>query len=254
MILVFYHINYYNLQSFDQERFDCLIDLKISHLCKGEKSINDQYLVLINGKKSLFSFGSLFGSNEKKDNDTNDKSMYLFSGDVFGNLFVYKKKRNICIYNNNSPINEVRYDKQILNDIKFNYTLMKTLTDHTNEIKYIDYNPRLNLLVDYALDGYINLYTMPTLKLVRAIQTKDFGINEGNNNVVLISNPFPMICLITLTEMIFFDINGEFINKCKYSSTISINIDKNCGLYNDSIFIKKNNEEEVSIIDLILNI
>ena len=237
----------YNLQSFDQERFDCLIDLKISHLCKGEKSINDQYLVLINGKKSLFSFGSLFGSNEKKDNDTNDKSMYLFSGDVFGNLFVYKKKRNICIYNNNSPINEVRYDKQILNDIKFNYTLMKTLTDHTNEIKYIDYNPRLNLLVDYALDGYINLYTMPTLKLVLSIQAKDFDINELINIVVLISNPFPMICCVTLSNIIVFDINGKLINKVKYEEGIDIKlcIDKNCGLFNDYISYIKDGKEYI---------
>ena len=149
-------------------------------------------------------------------------------------------------------------DVKLLSEINNNYRLMKTLTDHTSEIKYIDYNPRLNLLVDYALDGYINLYTMPTLKLVRSIQTKDFDINECNeviNYVILISNPFPMICCITSENIILFDINGELINKCKKpnDSDIKISIDKNCGLYNDSIFIIKNEDNPKEIISSILD-
>ena len=131
---------------------------------------------------------------------------------------------------------------------------MKKLTDHTSDIKYIDYNPRLNLVVDYASDGYINLYTMPTLKLVLSIQTKDFEINEVINFVVLISNPFPMICCICPSKIIFFDINGKFINEYDISpgTPINIDIDKNCGLYEDSISIQTDEKKE-NIIDKILN-
>ena len=222
--------------------------MKISCISIGEKDINDSYLEIINDNKII--------PKKKKniiESNNNNKFLYLFFGDVFGNLLVYQKSEKNFIYNDNNVIKEIRYDKIILNDIK-NYTLMKTLTDHTSEIKYIDYNPRLNLLVDYALDGYINLYTMPTLKLVRSIQTRDLEINDIINYVVLISNPFPMICCITITLIFFFDINGQCVNKyyIPNEALISICVDKNCGLYNDSIIIKEK-YKEVSAIEQILN-
>ena len=132
---------------------------------------------------------------------------------------------------------------------------MKILTDHTSEIKYIDYNPRLNLLIDYALDGYINLYTMPTLKLILSIQIKDFDYNlmkENINYIFLISNPFPIICCITQFKIFIFDINGEFINELNINSQeIKINIDEDCGLYNDNIGFSINSKE-ISVIEEII--
>ena len=174
---------------------------------------------------------------------------YLFLGDVFGNLSVYYKQ-------NNKDINsfEVNNDKELLDKINIkDYILLKILYDHTSEIKYIDYNPRLNLLIDYALDGYINLYTIPTLKLVLSIQIKDFDINEIINYVVLLSNPFPIICCVTSSNIIVIDINGKLINKKKIEKGITLKfyIDKNYGLFKDYISSCKNNEEE-KIIDLFI--
>ena len=86
---------------------------------------------------------------------------------------------------------------------------------------------------------------MPTLKLVLSIQTKDFDINDIINYVVLMSNPFPMICCATSYNIIVFDINGKEINKLKIEEGINLNfyIDKNCGLVTDSIFCVKDGKE-----------
>ena len=91
---------------------------------------------------------------------------------------------------------------------------------------------------------------MPTLKLVLSIRAKDFDINEIIKYVVLISNPFPMICCANLSNIIVFDINGKLINKISFKNVIDIKfcIDKNCGLNNDCIWVIKDGKEE--IIDL----
>ena len=232
-----------NQRQFINDHITCLINKKESFICKGEKGINQEYLKIITKIKNenlINSFYSYFINDEDGKHFKN--LFYLFVGDVFGNLFIYQKQKADLFEINND--NEISIDKKIF-DKKNDYTLLETLNDHTNEIKYIDYNPRLNLLVDYALDDYINLYTMPTLKLILSIQIKDFDINEIIDFVVLISNPFPMICCITSTKLFVFDINGKLINKLLIDEGISLkfNIDKNCGLFDDYISYVKNNKE-----------
>ena len=85
---------------------------------------------------------------------------------------------------------------------------------------------------------------MPTLKLVHSINIKDFNINDIINYVVLLSNPFPMICCASSNNIFLFDINGELINRLKIENDIKFYIDKNCGLFNDSIISVVNNEEK----------
>ena len=56
-----------------------------------------------------------------------------------------------------------------------------------------------------------------------------------------------MICCINLEYIVIFDINGKFVNKVvleEPKQKISFNIDKNCGLFNDSIINVVNNEEK----------
>ena len=128
---------------------------------------------------------------------------------------------------------------------------MKTLADHYKQIKYIDYNPRLNLFLSYSLDGFINIYVFPKCKLVRVI--KVINITESNEvlkEVVLVSNPFPMIFTYDKNNMYTISINGELIKKKKLDNEqirIKPCIDKNCGLMSDCIFIEnlndKNNNE-----------
>ena len=243
-----------NKKKFTKDHINCLIEGKESFICKGEKGINNKYLKIINKiqneKKNFFSkiiYNQIFSNNPKENNNLK----YLFVGDVFGNLSIYKKLK-ISKSENNSNIffQEICPEKKIIDKIKNKkeenkeYELIKTLNDHTSEIKYIDYNPRLNLVVDYALDGYINLYTMPQLKLILSIHIKDYNIKEPINYIVLISNPFPMICCINSEYIVVFDINGNFFNKIVLEEkNIFFNIDKNCGLFNDDISCLKNTKE-----------
>ena len=236
-----------NKNQFNKEHIACSIEGKESFICKGEKGINKQYLNIINKiqNKNAGLFEKAISYIYINNPNKNSNLKYLFIGDVFGNLSVYEKiKKNK--EDPKSMIKEVGKDRTILNRIK-NYKLIKSLNDHTDVIKYIDYNPRLNLVIDYGLDGYMNLYTMPNLKLILSIQVKDYSIKDPVNYVLLISNPFPMICCINLEYIVIFDINGKFVNKVvleEPKQKISFNIDKNCGLFNDSIINVVNNEEK----------
>ena len=112
------------------------------------------------------------------------------------------------------------------------------------EIKYIDYNPRLNLFLSYSLDGFINIYIFPKCKLVRVIKVSEFtNSNQILEKVVLVSNPFPMIFTYDKKNFYSLTLNGELIEK----KNIKIQfvdiypcIDKNCGLINDCVYLNKN--------------
>ena len=246
-----------NKKQFKEDHIHCLYDEKKSFICLGRKGISDEYMEIINkikrGNSNIFSsfigsFGNIVYSNKTYNKDY---LSYLFVGDVFGNLSVYVEiKINPPVTKKEKEIEESNAEKNILNRIDNNdFTLMKELNDHISEIKYIDYNSRLNLLIDYSLDGYINLYTVPTLKLIRSIQSKDLGIMEIIKNVVLISNPFPMICLICLNNIFFLDINGRYIKKCDNikNAKLEFCIDKNCGFFNDYISVNENGKEIIYI-------
>jgi hypothetical protein len=242
-------INTFNKKKFLKDHINCLTEGKESFICKGEKGINEKYLEIINKiQNDYFIFSNNFNMIQEESENT---LKYLFVGDVFGKLSVYKKVKNSHKFDkdSNSFIKEISLEKRIIDKIenrkKREYELIKSLNDHTSEIKYIDYNPRLNLVVDYGLDGFINLYTMPQLKLILSIQIKDYWINEPINYVVLMSNPFPMICCISSRHIIIFDINGEIVNAInkEENAVLSFYIDKNCGLFNDYISHYKNAKE-----------
>ena len=115
----------------------------------------------------------------------------------------------------------------------------KKLHDHNKQIRYIDFNIRLNLFLTYALDGYINLYLFPSCKLVNSIKITNYA---GNNcifdKVLLISNPLPSIFCINKNLIYTFDINGNFIHvESIYDNEIKIYIDKNFGIVQDFITI-----------------
>jgi hypothetical protein len=123
----------------------------------------------------------------------------------------------------------------------------KILRDHYGKIKYIDFNKRLNLFVSYSLDGFMNIYTFPTCKLVRAIKVNTFA-NKELEKVVLASNPFPMIFAYDVENFYVLTINGDLINRKKnvycgknsYDDIIPA-LDKEFGIFNDFIIIIKNN-------------
>ena len=254
----FEEIKSYNKEQFIKEHFLIKGDKNKSFICKCSNNKNQNYINIINKnisqkRKSI---------NLKKHLMEKKKIIvlfnYIFIGDVLGNVKIYenqtelninkdddeeiKKKSNngFIIIDNDSNFKEVIN----INDENYKYKKIKTLTDHYKQIKYIDYNPRLNLFLSYSLDGFINLYIFPKCKLVRSI--KVFNITKSENilqKVALVSNPFPMIFAYDSNFILYvFTLNGELINKRELKNKfleIYPCIDKNFGLINDCVIIER---------------
>ena len=185
---------------------------------------------------------------------------YRFIGNIYGDVIIYQSKIVRNNINNNEDLdkneiggffartnpnheNIIKCQDKIVNKFmigKNNDEIILTkLRDHYRQIKYIDYNPRLNLLLTYALDGYIHLYIFPICKLIRTIKVKDITkSDDALQKVVLISNLYPMIFLNDEKYIYILSINGDLINKKekKKNSKFFACIDKNLGLFSDSIF------------------
>jgi WD40 repeat protein len=222
---IFAKIKEYNLKKFCVEHKIIYGDKNRCFLCESFNNKNEDYNEIV---KSLYKSKYII-------KDIILLLRYTFVGDVLGNIKIYR-----TYMTSNKPSK--------------NLHPIKILDDHYKQIKYIDYNPRLNLLLSYSLDGFINLYTFPTCKLVRAIKVKDIiDSNEILKKVVLVSNPFPMIFTHDEKNMYVLSLNGELIKvKQIEKSKIDIipNIDKNCGLVNDSIFIKDISEKQDKANDI----
>ena len=163
----------------------------------------------------------------------------LFTSEIFND-------GNICFEGN--KFGDI---KITLTNNKHKKIKTKILRDHFSNIKYIDYNKRLNLFLSYSSDGFINIYTFPKYKLVRAIQVSKFS-KDILKMVVLISNPFPMIFTYDSKNMYTLTINGDLITKENLENIGKENeiiiipcIDKDFGIMNDFIYIKKNKKEEI---------
>ena len=151
-------------------------------------------------------------------------------------------KKNIVYYNKKKKrkvLSVMKNDKSIFN---FELKIIKILYAHSKEIKYIDFNPRLNILLSYSFDNYINIYIFPKLKLINVIDTKIFkDKNDGFyfDEVVPISYPFPMIICHNKENIYVLTINGELIKReeLEVNHKIDFYIDKNLGLTKDLVEI-----------------
>jgi hypothetical protein len=124
----------------------------------------------------------------------------------------------------------------------FKVELFNKLHAHNEQIRYIDFNKRLNLFLTYALDGFINLYLFPSCKMINAIKISKVTGNAIFTKVLLISNPFPMFICLNEKLIYIFDLKGDciFVEDIM-NSDVKIYIDKNYGIVPD--FITKNGEE-----------
>ena len=228
------------------------MDIKIDKQYKSPSDLINYYFVGDKFGKVLIY--SLFKSKRDKNEDKEENSEAFKISNPFeieidddklnkiGNKSNNKTNINKYIYNNTTlkriifPI--VRNSKPIF---EFELKLIKTLYDHSKEIKYIDFNPRLNLLLTYSLDSYINIYIFPKLKLINVIDTNYFKAKNDVNyfdDVVLISYPFPMIICHNKEYIYLLSINGEIIKYEKLEEhIIMFYVDKNLGKADDMVQI-----------------
>ena len=144
---------------------------------------------------------------------------------------IRKESNYYNFINNNSKVEDI---------CNLECKLYKELFDHTKEIKYIDFNQRLNVLLSYSLDEFINIYIIPKFKLINVIDSKYFK-NENDNNffeeVVLLSYPFPSIVCHSKDYIYLLSINGELIKyeKLEEGDKVSYSIDKNYSIVEDEV-------------------
>ena len=143
---------------------------------------------------------------------------YLFVGNTIGNIIIY----------------EIDLDTFYLNEID-------NKTDQLSEISHIDVNNDLNLWSSASSDGYVNIYTMPSFKLVRSIKTKAKKLEYA----FLSSSSLPSIIVINIEnknrEIFSYSINGKFLMHGKDEDTIlSPIIIKDLNFAEYLVYISKN--------------
>ena len=227
----------------------------------------------LKNKLNNYIINNIFGSLNLRNIEFPDLGLinYYFIGNIFGEISIFsliesKDENNQKNKENNLPeennfIEECKGDskKTIYNLINklnnapilidnnksistFGIKLIKKLNDHSKEIKYIDFNPRLNIFLSYSLDNFINVYIFPKLKLINIIDTDLFKESDDKkffDEVILLSYPFPSILCHNKENIYLLSINGEKIKyqKLQNNEKILIFIDKNLGLLPDKIEI-----------------
>jgi hypothetical protein len=175
------------------------------------------------------------GENEKLESFGTRESIQAETEIESSNIKETEIKRN-NYYNfmdNNSKVEDI---------CNLECKFYKKLFDHTKEIKYIDFNQRLNVLLSYSLDEFINIYILPKFKLINVIDSKSLK-NENDNNifeeVVLLSYPLPSIVCHSKDYIYLLSINGELIKyeKLEEGDKVVYSIDKNYGIVEDEVRI-----------------
>jgi hypothetical protein len=250
--------------------------------CKGRILIDENYIRIINPNEKMnkteyyfdttnninikgntskinqIFYNKIFGNLDmdyedaikNKNMDNMNLVNYYFFGNMLGNVYIYslkelkknetkddsKTENKKIIYNviGNKKYIEGKYQLQLVPINKLNH--------HSKEIKYIDFNARLNILLSYSLDEFINIYIFPKFKLINAIDTTSFKVDNDKNyfeEVVLISYPFPSIICHNREYIYYLSINGELIKYDKLSEgdKIEFSIDKNLGFAKDEVEI-----------------
>ena len=148
---------------------------------------------------------------------------YLFAGNAIGNIKIYEL--NLDTYENIILLNNI---------------------DQLSEISYIDVNNELNLWLSASIDGYVNIYTMPSFKLVRSIKTLAKKLEYS----FLSTSSLPSIIVIGIEndcrEIYSYSINGKYLTQKKEEySLLNPIIIKDLNSYEYLVYISKNNNSIV---------
>ena len=189
-----------------------------------------EYIYKINGELEI----SDYENDNEPEIDIEEIRNDTQSQDFLVSIMKNTSRKNLDYlnydYNNDNDIikeeekKKKKKNKDKNNDIEIEVKIIKKIYDHYKEILFIDYNPQLNLFLTYSKDNYINVYTFPSCKLVRGIDTsikykKDLQKEDEKRSynyykyVYFFSTSFPMIICNKGTTFRVYSLNGIIINE-----------------------------------------
>ena len=179
-----------------------------------ENLISIKKILNINNEYYLFT-GNIIGEsniyNPKEINYQilNSSKIKLFSlkdnNRITACAFYEKEDKKIIIYTGTEKGSIAIYEEKEVNRGKFNY--INIIHPHTKQINYLNVNLTLNMLIDCSNDNLINLYIIPSLKIVRSIYNDTSLIIE---KVFLSSSPLPSFITYSRdNHLVSYSINGK---------------------------------------------
>ena len=200
---------------------------QIDNICKIEKDHLHQQIfylklmgreisktIILNLKNEYFLYtGNIRGESyiySPKDNycqllNLNENLLYKLNDHsrITSCCFYENEKGKILIYNGSEKGSILVYEKLNLNQNKFQF--VKIIHPHTKQINYMNVNQNLNMLIDCSNDGFINIYSLPNLKIIRVIYQSNVIIKK----VFLSSSPLPsFITYSSENKLTSYSING----------------------------------------------
>ena len=231
-----------------KESKDCKDNTEKTSINKEENNRNKNEQKYIKGIYKIISSNKMNEYNPSEENKSQ-----------INNIFIDSEMYINCIFQNDN-IKVVGYKNGKVEVFKVNENddcdLITEIFDHSDEICYIYYNQRLNMICTSSTDGFINAYSLPN-KLITTIKNPNHNYFDM---VFLCSNPFPSIVAFEKESLDFFSysINGYKIKQVNLYNLLEIDKEKKsdifiCSHFNERggtfkdrlIFIENNpNEKE----------
>ena len=103
----------------------------------------------------------------------------------------------------------IKLNKKQLPHNSYNIKVIKTVTDHLNEVNNIELNTDMNVLISSDINGYVNIYTLPNVKLIRNIKLKIIPYAQ----LLMVSSAY-VPCVVCYCNGMFevFTINGSYVD------------------------------------------
>ena len=237
-----------------RESKDCKDNVEKTSINKEDNNRNK------NEQKYIKRLRKIISSNKINDyNPTEENKSQI------NNIFIDSETYIKCIFQNEN-IKIVGFKTGKIEVFKVNENdrldLITEIFDHSDEICYIYYNQRLNMICTSSKDGFINAYSLPN-KLITTIKNPN---NNYFNMVFLCSNPFPSIVAFEQESLNFFSysINGYKIKQVNLYNLLEIEKEKEkekkrdiyiCSYFNERggtfkdrlIFIENNPNEKENV-------
>ena len=161
--------------------------------------------------------------NDKKDILDKSKVSYIEFDDINEFIFCGTIKGSVIIFKLN---------------MKKSY-LYKSIHDHDDKINCIHSHSNLNMFIDCSDDGFINIYTLPDIKLVSSVYLKDYKPIYSFLSMI----PVPCFIIYVQGKFILYDLKGEFIDEKEETEDITnipfIKIDSH---FNEYLFYNNKNK------------